>query len=291
MPWQKFSDRARESRKVRRSSPFAITLWFACGNWCSEHRTDGFLAKEELFEAWRPLYPFDHKAVAAECCERGLLIDHGTHYEVHDYLEFNPTKDKLDAKRASDTRRAAAYRSRQNTLKKLGIVTRDNGVRHAANDSAESTPSDEKQSDPPLLTTTASTARHAPPSRPDPVPSRSEEERESALDNPELEDSVAWVRLGKLYKSIFDSEQAGSRNPRLYDDQRIGSADARFFIRLSKLVTAESARCGLGERQVFDAAARAFLRDDGQRKKGFKLAFFADDFTLYVDRSDIEAAS
>lgn len=287
MSWQKFSDRARESRKVRQSSPAAITLWFACGNWCSEHTTDGFLSKDEIFEAWRPMYPFDHKVAAAECVDRGLLRDHGTHYEVHDYLEFNPSKEQLETKKAADTRRAAAYRSRKKTLEKLGIVTRDNPERHASDDPCESTPTSAAES---VANSNAEDVTRDNPGitlpRPVPIPTRSEE-RESALD---LLDNQPWVRLGKIYKTLHDSELDGARNPRLYDDQRILSADNNQFRKLYELTQTEAKRTGVGERAVFEAATRAFLRDEGQRKKGLKLAFFAADFHIYVDRA-VEVAS
>lgn len=121
-----------------------------------------------------------------------------------------------------------------------------------------------------------------------PDPTRPDQESESALAELVVRPSV---RLGNIYKNLHDAELEGVRNPRLYDEQRISSSDYKHFRRLYELTQAESKRTGAGERVVFEAAARAFLRDDSQRKKGLKLAFFADDFHLYVDRSDIEAAS
>lgn len=119
-----------------------------------------------------------------------------------------------------------------------------------------------------------------------------DQEREIAREQSETRELPApWIRLGKIYKSIYDVEQEGSRKPRMYDDQRILSTDAKAFQRLYDLTKAEAERCGIGDRQVFEAAARAFLRDESQKKKGFVLHFFANDFSTYVDNSDIEAAS
>lgn len=122
MGWQKFSDRARESKKIRAASPEEITLWWALGNYSCEHNLDGFVAKSDLTDAWRPIgRRFNHAAVAEKCVESGLLLDHGDHYEIHDYLEYNPSKEQIEEKKKKDAKRAATYRARQNTLKKLGI--------------------------------------------------------------------------------------------------------------------------------------------------------------------------
>ena len=99
------------------------------------------------------------------------------------------------------------------------------------------------------------------------------------------------MRLGRHYQQLVDSEQEGVRNPRLYDEQRITSTDSKQFRKLLELVTAEAARGGNGPKQIFEAAALAFLRDEKQRVKGHVLEYFVRDFTRYVDRSALEEAS
>lgn len=124
MVWQKFSDRARESRKVRRASPDAIVLWWAVGNWCSEHGTDGVIPPDEITDAWRPVgHAFDHGAAAKECLERGLLevVDGG--YYVHDFLKFNPSREDLADDSRSNAKRQALWRDRQRTID--AIIARD----------------------------------------------------------------------------------------------------------------------------------------------------------------------
>jgi hypothetical protein len=122
------------------------------------------------------------------------------------------------------------------------------------------------------------------------------EESESARE-PELKAIVAveevpgWIKLGRHYQQLHDAEQEGTRNPRPYDEQRITSTDSKQFRRLLELVNAEAARSGGGPKQIFEAAALAFLRDSKQREKGLVLSYFVSDFTRYVDRSGMEAAS
>jgi hypothetical protein len=156
--WQKFSDRARESKKVRQSSCAAIVLWWAAGNYCSEHGTDGFVAKEDMKDVFRPIgRRFNHEVAARECVDSGLLIDHGTHFEVHDYLEYNPTREQVNERKAHDAKRAANYRARQKALKKIGAITRDD----TRDDDGDDTGDERRES----------RDRHAPRTR-DPVPSR-----------------------------------------------------------------------------------------------------------------------
>ncbi len=228
MSWQKFDDRARESRKVRRATPEAITLWWAVGNWCCEHKTDGFIAKDELPDAWRPVgYRFDHAAAARACVDVGLLIDHGDQLEVHDFLEFNPSKEESDLRKNEAAKRARAYRARLRALKNgedpasvtLYVTQRDERERHA----------DDVTRDP-------STTRHAPsvPSRP--VPSRSEFSDTSAgadpfeLESPDpkkpdpkkLAEAAAvqavfdhWVRVMGKDRSKLDESKAKKIRARL----------------------------------------------------------------------------
>lgn len=176
MSWQKFSDRARESRKVRRSPLDAIGFWWAAGNWCCEHKTDGFIPKEDLPDIFRPIgHQVDHAAMAAECVKRKLFIDHGEAYEVHDWLEFNHSKERDDERKAKDARRAAEYRARQKKLRELGIAKESvepsrvtSRERHGANvtgsDVTHAASADERHADDD--TKTPSDVRHALPSRP-----------------------------------------------------------------------------------------------------------------------------
>ena len=118
-----------------------------------------------------------------------------------------------------------------------------------------------------------------------------EKRREESESAREADALLPWVRLGAHYRALYDAEQAGARNPRLYDTQRITSKDSKQFRELLELVNAEATRSGASPPMVFEAAAKAFLRDEKQQKKGLVLAYFVSDFTRYVDRSDLEAAS
>lgn len=194
--------------------------------------------------------------LAAELVEAGLweVADKG--WQFHDWLDHQPPAERVLAKKEEAKERMRKVRSRDVRANK------------------ERTPRE-------LLKCSLN---------PEPEPEPEPKERERARE-PEPGAVLPWVKLGKHYRALHDAEQEGTRNPRTYDEQRITSKDSKQFRELLALVSAEAARSGAPAPHVFEAAAKAFLRDEKQRAKGFVLAYFVSDFTRYVDRSDLEAAS
>lgn len=236
MSWQKFSDRARESRKVRKAPLDAVGFWWTAGNYCAEHQTDGFIAKEDIADVYRPLgHSVNHNALAAKCVSHGLFVDHGSYFEIHDFLEFNPSKEDQDKKKLSDAKRAAAYRAREKALKKRGIesvVTRDgvrdelsDGVRDGVGDATrdDGVTHDERHAGPD--TRDPSGVRHAPPvpSRPVPDPPRfSESERAPEAPHtprpapvdrvPEPEQGFTARRMAVAFVAEYEAVQRSTPN-------------------------------------------------------------------------------
>lgn len=131
MTWQKFSDRARESRKLRKASPEAFVLWFAAGNWSCEHATDGHIPIDEIDDVWRPIgRNFNHRRAADECVQLGLLHVVDGYYVVNDFLEFNPSKAEIDEKKKANAERVKAYRTRKRESNANGNALRTTNVTH-----------------------------------------------------------------------------------------------------------------------------------------------------------------
>jgi hypothetical protein len=268
-------DKFHRNRKVRelRSSKGgkeALGDWAFWWSWClDDPELTGIVPFAELKGS---------ELKSAELLVKAGLWDRvDVGYRFHDFDEYNQTIDRIKKKREADRARVAAKRSAGHDEESESVASESQATNLRV--------ASESQVSRPTVASESRLARDPGPARPGP------EERESALvEISDLDDSLVWVRLGKFYKSIYDSEQEGTRNPRPYDEQRICSSDSKHFIAICKLVQAEAKRCELGERQVFESAARAFLRDDSQRAKGFKLAFFVCDFLVYVDRS-LEVAS
>jgi hypothetical protein len=99
---------------VRAAGTHGAQLWWACGNYCSEHLTDGRVPKDEIRDVWRPKGErFQLKRAIKRAIEAGLLKDMGDHYLVHDYLQYNPSKSQVLAARASAKSRQASRRDKR----------------------------------------------------------------------------------------------------------------------------------------------------------------------------------
>jgi len=273
MAWGRMDDKFHRNRKVRelrrsKGGKEALADWTFWWSWClDDPELTGIVPLDELSGS-------DLKS-AELLVKAGLWDRVEGGYKFHDFHEYNPTREKIAKKRDADRERIA---SKKPHSVETEPVSESHPIRtRVANDS--------QANDVRFAGDSPPRDAHARPNPSQPIP-----ESESAL--AEISDrSLVWARLGKIYQEVYDAEQEGARNPRLYDEQRILSSDSKQFRKLVELVKTEAKRSGIGERQVFVAAAQAFLRDPRQREKGLVLEFFTRDFTLYVDRSDIEAAS
>jgi hypothetical protein len=257
MPWFTIDDSFHSHPKTLGVSFEAIGVWTKCGAWCSEHLTDGAVPSA-LLRAWSV-----REEAVSELVSAGLWdVDDGG-YQFHDWLEYQQSRDEVQSKRAKAKERMSRARSRK---------VRANKRR---------TPEEPDPNKP--------RSSHNPSPSPSPILKERETRAPESFKPPDLH--TASLRIGKHYQELHDAEQEGSQNPRPYDEQRICSTDFKQFSKLAELVKTEAARSGIGARQIFAAAAQAFLRDPRQQAKGFVLEFFVRDFTRYVDRSDLEAAS
>jgi len=158
MGWARLDDEAAESLKVRRAGTQAAALWYASITWCAKHRTDGVIERELVSDIWRPIgEAFDHEAAAARLVEVGLWDEHPQGYAVHDFLDYNPSREEENARRARDTQRQRRRRS--------GDVTGTMPVLRPA-DVTPSVTRDVQRD-----TEETSSVSHATPTRPDPTKS------------------------------------------------------------------------------------------------------------------------
>src|SRR5512146_2680288 len=101
MPWIKLDDQWMDHPKIIRAGRDARDVWLASITWCAKHLTDGYFPAEML-----PTFCFMAGVDVANCQDfaRTLLdtclwdID-GEQYRVHDYLDYNPTKEQTLATR------------------------------------------------------------------------------------------------------------------------------------------------------------------------------------------------
>jgi hypothetical protein len=263
MPRFNVDDKWHSHPKVVGLSLSAVGLWSKSGSWCNDHLTDGAVPRR-LPASWRA-----SDSDIQELVDAGLWTATEAGWQFHDWLDHNPSRAEILEKRRLEAERKA--RARKPSRGKRSSARIPAGLRHESSSPSPSPSPKERERAQLEPANTQSTAEDC--------------DRSTGSDS-----DLAWVRIGKLYKQLFDAEQEGVRKPRYYNEQRITSTDARHFMKLVELVRAESERSHIGERAIFVAAAQSFLRNDAQRKKGLVLAWFVNDFHLYVDRS-VEAAS
>lgn len=108
MPWVKLDENFADHPKVERVGPLAAWLHVAALCYCSRHLTDGRIPKAKAVRLADIPNPADH--VSALVTE-GLWADAGTDYVIHDYLDYQPSRDSVLAERSAARDRMAKKRS------------------------------------------------------------------------------------------------------------------------------------------------------------------------------------
>lgn len=109
MPWFKVDDKLHGHKKALRAGE-ALALWVVAGSWSADHLTDGFIPD---YVAAR-LMPGGH-AMAEKLVDAGLWfpdeLDGDDGWRFHDWDEFQPTADEVEAKREAARERMRRVRS------------------------------------------------------------------------------------------------------------------------------------------------------------------------------------
>lgn len=101
MTWSKLDDGFWSNPKVERVGNDGAGAYARCLSYCGHHETDGFIppgiaryiATPKLFRRLE---------------QEGLVESlNGSGYRIPDYLDFNPSHEKLEAKREADRKRKA----------------------------------------------------------------------------------------------------------------------------------------------------------------------------------------
>ena len=102
MTWTKLDDGFWSNPKVERAGNEAVGAFSRALSYCGMHETDGVISPD----AARYIAPMK---VWKRLETQGLVEElNGTGYLIPDYLDFNPSKAKLDEKRRKDRERKAA---------------------------------------------------------------------------------------------------------------------------------------------------------------------------------------
>lgn len=111
MPWVKLDDRFPSHRKVALLPDRAFRLHVSAICWCSENLTDGRITDREL-----PLVAHIRgiKATAKQLEDAGLWTRTDTGWEIHDFLDYNPSREQVLAERKKNAERQERFRRRKN---------------------------------------------------------------------------------------------------------------------------------------------------------------------------------
>ena len=131
MPWVKLDDRFPSHRKIALLSDRAFRLHVSAICWCAENLTDGRIAEREL-----PLVAKVRgiKATAQQLEDAGLWDRIEGGWEIHDYLDYNPSRDQVLAERKRNAERQERFRQRRNGKP---VPPDGNGVTADAPDASE----------------------------------------------------------------------------------------------------------------------------------------------------------
>lgn len=110
MPWFKVDDQFHASRKLnsipKRHRLQAAGLWAITGSWASGQETDGFVP-DYMIQVWSPT-----QKTVDSLVESGLWIRENNGFRFYSWLNYNPSKEDSDAKRAASKERMRQSRER-----------------------------------------------------------------------------------------------------------------------------------------------------------------------------------
>ena len=121
MTWIRVSDDFYDNPKIMEVGAQAVGLWVAAMGWCNRNRTDGVIPRMRL----RPLLTGVEDETLLRLVDVGLLHGDGHDcpncvkpplgsYVVHDYLHYQDSRQKIEAKVAATKERVKKYRESRN---------------------------------------------------------------------------------------------------------------------------------------------------------------------------------
>jgi hypothetical protein len=111
MPWVKLDDRFPSHRKVALLSDRAFRLYVSALCWSSENLTEGRITQRELPLVAARLRGVKAAASELEAAQLWDRVDDG--WQIHDFLEYNPDRARVQADREANAARQQAWRDRK----------------------------------------------------------------------------------------------------------------------------------------------------------------------------------
>jgi len=106
MTWTKLDDHFPDHPKILAAGPTAELLHIHALIYCNKHLTDGFLPSDAV----KRLIHVNARGPAERLVDLGLWEKVVGGYQIHDFLEWNPSREKVLAERARSAARQAKSR-------------------------------------------------------------------------------------------------------------------------------------------------------------------------------------
>lgn len=121
MTWFRVDDKSHSHPKVIAAGNAAWGLYVRCGAWCADQLTDGKIPKNvaKIFGK-----PSECRALVAA----GLWTENGDFYVIPDYLEFNPSRQRVEGERAAARERMLRRRSGEQDQNKQENIVRSSAT-------------------------------------------------------------------------------------------------------------------------------------------------------------------
>lgn len=140
MPWVKLDDRFPSHRKVALLSDRAFRLYVSALCWSSENLTEGRITQRELPLVAARLRGIKAAAGELEAAQLWDRADDG--WVIHDFLEYNPDRARVQADREANATRQQAWRDRKRAereAKKAAEEAARNAPRNGVTDDSKNT--------------------------------------------------------------------------------------------------------------------------------------------------------
>lgn len=128
MPWARLDDGLNDDAKLNALSAPAFRLWVRGLVWCQKNLSDGFIPEREIPRLTAETRERDRPKLIAELCAtlvpgKGALwvqVDGG--YQMHDFLEWNDSRDKVLAERELAKKRLERFQGKRGLKRVVNAV-------------------------------------------------------------------------------------------------------------------------------------------------------------------------
>src|SRR6266545_3279057 len=135
MTWVRFDDMFPIHRKVGALSDAAFRLHVEAVCWCARHLTDGVVSSTDLAQVTRTRKP---QRLVTELVRSGAWREAADGWQIHDYLEYQPSRSKVTVQRQAKAERQARWLAKKKT--KGRDASQDESIDASKDDAPSPTP-------------------------------------------------------------------------------------------------------------------------------------------------------